>query len=546
MRSMNFNEILKESGMKFSDTIDHTERKALTTFWEGLRKQRKDNISAAEIDEVLKSYQEMGVLKKDKNASKKMKGGDRSKLPELQTDAPGQILLAMACPEADITGMIGGFVEDEGAFAFEYKKNDRLIHLDVRKLDVRYRRAVTWLADNHAAVDLTGFVGAGLFQVTDIKAAEKAPEEDSLKKVSPDLVRTMVNHLRTAQMQPRHEKREDDYPLTRAEDLKSYLYMVEDTLPDNIRAWAYRTLYLQQDETVGDDERRHALRALSLMLSVQWKSTYFEPIDPVAAKKILDDELYGLESVKQRIIETIIQINRTHTLPFYGLLLVGPAGTGKSQIAYAVARILRLPFAVLDMSTIRDPGALTGSPRIYTNARPGRIMESFVQAGSSNVVFVINELDKAESDTSHGNSADSLLTLFDHLGFTDNYMECAIPTGGVYPIATANDRKKISGPLLSRFAVIDLPDYTPGEKKIIFLQYSMPKILTRLGMKKEECALTDAAVDKIIEHFQDVPGCRDLEQAAEHLAAHALYEIENKGVKTVTFDEKDVCHLLAL
>lgn len=546
MHSMNFNEILKERGMKFSDSIDHTERKALTSFWEGLRKQRKDNISTAEIEEVLKSYQEMGVLSEDKYASKKPKNVGNSRKPELQTDAPGQILLSCACTKKIQTNVTGGFTCEDGVYTFEYKEEDKLISLDVKKLDVRMKRAVTWLAKNHAAVVLTGFSGNGLFHVTDIRAAEEAPSEDSLKKVSPDLVRAVVMHLRTAQMQPRHTKEEALYPLTRAEDLKNYLYCVEDTLPDNIRSWAHRTLYLQQDETVGDDERRHALRALSLMLSVQWKSTYFEPIDPVAAREILDDELYGLINVKQRIIETIIQINRTHTLPFYGLLLVGPAGTGKSQIAYAVAKILRLPFAVLDMSTIRDPGALTGSPRIYTNARPGRIMEAFVQAGSSNVVFVINELDKADSDTSHGNSADSLLTLFDHLGFTDNYMECAIPTGGVYPIATANDRSKISGPLLSRFAVIDLPDYTPLEKRIIFKRYSMPKILKRLGMKEEECSLTEDAVDKIIDHFKDVPGCRDLEQAAEHLAAHALYEIENTGIHQVTFDKKDVCHLLAL
>ena len=99
------------------------------------------------------------------------------------------------------------------------------------------------------------------------------------------------------------------------------------------------------------------------MMNVQWKSNYFEAIDPQEARRILDEELYGMESVKQRIIETIIQINRTHTLPAYGLLLVGPAGTGKSQIAYAVARILKLPWTTLDMSSINDPEQLTGSSR---------------------------------------------------------------------------------------------------------------------------------------------------------------------------------------
>ena len=281
-----------------------------------------------------------------------------------------------------------------------------------------------------------------------------------------------------------------------------------------------------------------------MMLQVRWRSSYFDPIDPVEARKILDEELYGLEKVKQRVIETIIQINRTHTLPSYGLLLAGPAGTGKSQIAYAVARILKIPSAIFDMSTVRDPEALTGTPRIYTNARPGRIMEAFSQTGSSNIVFVINELDKADHEGQNGNPADTLLTLLDNLGFTDNYMECQIPTQGVYPIATANNKDRISEPLITRFAVIDIPDYTSEEKRIIFRDYSLPKVFRRMGMSKEECRITPDAVDSIIELYKDKPGCRDLEQAAEHLAAHALFEIETGGARCVEFDAAKTRELL--
>lgn len=244
------------------------------------------------------------------------------------------------------------------------------------------------------------------------------------------------------------------------------------------------------------------------MMNVQWKSEYFESIDPVEARRILDEELYGMERVKQRIIETIIQINRTHTLPAYGLLLVGPAGTGKSQIAYAVARILKLPWTTLDMSSINDPEQLTGSSRIYSNAKPGIIMEAFSVSGQSNLVFIINELDKAAAGKGNGNPADVLLTLLDNLGFTDNYMECMVPTVGVYPIATANDKSQISAPILSRFAVIEIPDYTKEEKKVIFSRFALKKVLKRMALREEECVITDEALDTIVDIFEGTSGIR--------------------------------------
>ncbi len=310
------------------------------------------------------------------------------------------------------------------------------------------------------------------------------------------------------------------------------------TLPDNIRLWTRRNLAVARSSEVSQEERHHAQRALSIMLNIQWKNNYFEAIDPVEARRILDEELYGMERVKQRIIETIIQINRTHTLPAYGLLLIGPAGTGKSQIAYAVARILKLPWTTLDMSSINDSKQLTGSPRIYANAKPGIIMDAFSMAGASNLVFIINELDKANSGHGNGNPADVLLTLLDNLGFTDNYMECMIPTGGVYPIATANDRDQISAPLMSRFAVIDIPDYTAEEKKVIFSRFSLPKVLKRMHMEEGECIITDDALDAIVARYSNTTGIRDLEQAAEHIAANALYQIEVNHVDKVEYTER--------
>ena len=340
------------------------------------------------------------------------------------------------------------------------------------------------------------------------------------------------------------EEEGDSMKLTSLQSITDFMNCAGRTLPDNIRLWARRNLAVARSHEVSAEERRHAQRALSIMMNIRWKSNYFEAIDPEEARRILDEELYGMERVKQRIIETIIQINRTHTLPAYGLLLIGPAGTGKSQIAYAVARILKLPWTTLDMSSIHDPEQLTGSSRVYANAKPGIIMEAFSAAGESGLVFIINELDKASNGKGNGNPADVLLTLLDNLGFTDNYMECMVPTVGVYPIATANDKDRISAPLMSRFAVIEIPDYTPEEKKTIFSRFSLPKVLKRMGMSEQECIVTPEGLDVVVRKYENTTGIRDLEQAAEHIAANALYQIEVNHVASVTFDAAAVEALL--
>ena len=197
------------------------------------------------------------------------------------------------------------------------------------------------------------------------------------------------------------------------------------------------------------------------------------------------------------------------------------------------------------MSSINDPEQLTGSSRIYSNAKPGIILEAFAMAGESNLVFIINELDKASSGKGNGNPADVLLTLLDNLGFTDNYIECMVPTVGVYPIATANDKSMISAPLMSRFAVIDIPDYTEEEKKVIFSRFALPKVLKRMGLEEKECVLTGEALDAVIEQYKNTSGIRDLEQAAEHIAANALYQIEVDHLSQVVFTGEMIRKLLA-
>ncbi len=435
---------------------------------------------------------------------------------------------------------LGIFTNPMKRSSFEFKTEEGAISADILEIDARFTSLLKWMGENHVHVRLSGKNTERGYAVYKIR--ETAFGEGTKLSASDGFLQYMIERLLASDPPAEgeddddQEEEGDEMKITSLQSITDFLNCAGRTLPDNIRLWARRNLAVARSHEVTAEERRHAQRALSIMMNIQWKANYFEAIDPVEARRILDEDLYGMESVKQRIIETIIQINRTHTLPAYGILLIGPAGVGKSQIAYTVAKILKLPWTTLDMSSINDPEQLTGSSRIYSNAKPGIIMEAFSIAGESNLVFIINELDKATSGKGNGNPADVLLTLLDNLGFTDNYMECLIPTSGVYPIATANVKEDISAPLLSRFAVIELPDYTDEEKKIIFNTFVLPKILRRMSMTEEECVVTPEALNEVVATCQNSTGIRDIEQAAEHIAAHALYEIEVNHVSKVIYD----------
>ena len=442
----------------------------------------------------------------------------------------------------------GVFTNQTKRTAFEFTQEDGTVCADILRVDARFVNLLRWLGENHINVRLSGENtpdGYAVYKIREIAfgGGKKLSAEDGFLQFMMERLFASSAPSEEA-VDEEQEEDGDDMKLTSIQSITDFMTCAGRTMPDNIRLWARRNLAVARSNEVSPEERRHAQRALSIMMNIQWKNNYFEAIDPKEARRILDEELYGMERVKQRIIETIIQINRTHTLPAYGLLLVGPAGTGKSQIAYAVARILKLPWTTLDMSSINDPEQLTGSSRIYANAKPGIIMDAFAMAGESSLVFIINELDKAASGKGNGNPADVLLTLLDNLGFTDNYIECMIPTVGVYPIATANDKSQISAPLMSRFAVIDIPDYTPEEKKVIFSKFALPKVLKRMSLKEDECIMSEEGLDEVIELYSNTSGIRDLEQAAEHIAANALYQIEVDHVKSVTFDAEMVRNLL--
>ena len=227
--------------------------------------------------------------------------------------------------------------------SFEFQEEEGTISADILEIDARFVSLLRWLGENHINVRLSGEntdKGYAVYKIREIAfgGGTKLSAEDGFLQFMID--RLLASSAPADEIEDEDQDEDgDDMKLTSLQSITDFMNCAGRTLPDNIRLWARRNLAVARSNEVSPEERRHAQRALSIMMNIQWKSNYFEAIDPNEARRILDEELYGMERVKQRIIETIIQINRTHTLPAYGLLLVGPAGTGKSQIAYAVARI---------------------------------------------------------------------------------------------------------------------------------------------------------------------------------------------------------------
>ena len=220
---------------------------------------------------------------------------------------------------------LGMFTNPIKRTSFEFEDGDGVISADILRIDSRFVSLFKWLGENHIKVQLSGANtpdGYAVYRVREVALGRgtKLSAEDGF-------LQYMMERLFASTM-PEDEPDLDDYEeegdsmkLTSIQSITDFMTCAGRTLPDNILLWARRNLAVARSSEVSPEERRHAQRALSIMMNIQWKGNYFEAIDPVEARRILDEELYGMESVKQRIIETIIQINRTHTLPAYGLML---------------------------------------------------------------------------------------------------------------------------------------------------------------------------------------------------------------------------------
>ena len=349
-----------------------------------------------------------------------------------------------------IQSLVGRFVDNDGELGFMFRStrySQKVMGVELE--DPRLSNLLTWLAERNETMLLTGrrdkknpdlFCVWGLDPGGPGSAMPAIFAKEKQTDLTPDKLNAMLRHFGIETAGPDLTVQDSSAEFQTEEELRLLLRVCGEAYPPEIRAWAERTLDQCEKIWSGTDrEKQHAVRSLTYALNISWNVRSLNLPSLEEARQIMDSTFYGLEPVKQRILEVLAQMKRTGTMPSWGLLLDGPAGVGKTSIAKAVARILNLPMAVLDMSTIRDIEDLTGSSRIYSNGRPGRIIQQLYGVKNANAVMVINELDKANANNGKGNPADALLTLLDGTGFTDTFMDVAIPTRGIFFVATCNE-----------------------------------------------------------------------------------------------------------
>lgn len=271
---------------------------------------------------------------------------------------------------------------------------------------------------------------------------------------------------------------------------------------------------------------------IETVLDLPWHQKTKERISVEAASKILEKDHYGMEKVKERILETIAVRQMTPDMPPQILCLVGPPGVGKTSIAYSIARSLNRKLARVSLGGVRDEADIRGHRKTYIGSMPGRIMTALTQAGVNNALILLDEIDKMGSDH-RGDPAAALLEVLDseqNRTYRDHYIEIPFDLSNVMFITTANTLDTISRPLLDRMEVIELGSYTDEEKLMIAKNHLLPKQMAKHGLKKTQLRITDDAIREIISCYTRESGVRSLERL--------LAQICRKADKTLLEQEK--------
>ena len=280
---------------------------------------------------------------------------------------------------------------------------------------------------------------------------------------------------------------------------------------------------------------------LDWIIQTPWKKPTRIISDLKNAQKVLDEDHYGLEKVKERMLEYLAVQQRTKQVKGQVLCLVGPPGVGKTSLAKSIARATGRNFVRISLGGVRDEAEIRGHRRTYIGSMPGKIIQSMKKAKSSNPLFLLDEIDKMGSD-SRGDPAAALLEVLDpeqNKAFNDHYLEVDYDLSDVMFIATSNSYN-MPRPLLDRLEIIRIPGYTEDEKVSISKQYLIPKLLKNHGLKKTEWSISDEALRETIRYYTRESGVRNLEREIANMTRKAVKEIVMKTKSSIKITASNI------
>ena len=318
-------------------------------------------------------------------------------------------------------------------------------------------------------------------------------------------------------------------------------------LPKEVEEKLEKELQRLSKQAYGSSEASVIRNYLDIALELPWNKRTKERVDVRAAGRILDEDHYGLEKVKERILEILAVKQLSPDLPGQIICLVGPPGVGKTSIAMSVARALNRKLARISLGGIHDEAEIRGHRKTYIGAMPGRIITAVSQAASHNPLLLLDEIDKLGSDY-RGDPSSALLEVLDseqNASFRDNYLEVPFDLSECMFITTANTTDTIPRPLLDRMEVIELGSYTDEEKLMIAKQHLLPKQLAKHGLKKSQVRVSDDAIREMICCYTRESGVRNLERELATLCRKcAMRFVSDETLKRISVRGADLEGLL--
>lgn len=291
----------------------------------------------------------------------------------------------------------------------------------------------------------------------------------------------------------------------------------------------------------GGSQEANVLRTyIETLLELPWKKTSKDNHDLKHAKAILEEDHYGLEQVKDRVLEYLAVRTLTRESGGSILCLVGPPGTGKTSIARSVARALGKQYVRISLGGVRDEAEIRGHRKTYVGAMPGRLVDGLKQAGVANPLMLLDEIDKVSSDYK-GDTSSALLEVLDseqNVHFRDHYVEVPIDLSQVMFIATANTTQTIPGPLLDRMELIEVNSYTENEKFHIARNYLVNKQTERNGLADDKLVISDNTLKKVIHNYTREAGVRNLERKIGDICRKAAREFLEGNKSSIKVTER--------